>query len=112
MNMVAQASGQPITFIKEYTGRDKSGMPMTPGYGVPQVFGIKLRPVDFELSKQIQQGVDQQMIRQIQAEVRQLERLHGKGAATEDAVKKAQQKAQEKISNIRRGLTVDGSERE
>lgn len=51
------------------------------------------------------------MIRQIQAEVRQLERLHGKGAATEGAVLKAREKAQEKIGNIRRGLTVDGDEK-
>ena len=111
MNMVAQASGQPITIFRDYTGRDRMGMPVTADYGIPQTFGIKLRPVDMALSQQIQGGQDNAMVRQIMAEVSQLQRLAAKGAVTQEAVNKEMQKANEKIANIRKGLTVDGDER-
>ena len=86
-------------------------MPMTADYGIPQTFGIKIRPVDMALSQQIQGGQDNAMVRQIMAEVSQLQRLAAKGAVTQETVNKELQKANEKIANIRRGMTVDGDER-
>lgn len=112
MNMIAQASGKPITIIKDYTGRDRTGMPVTADYGIPQTFGIKIRPVDFDYNNAMEAGQNKKLIDGIKAEVKQLARLRSKGFITDESFDAEVVKASKKIQNLGKGLTVDGDKKD
>jgi hypothetical protein len=85
------------TPFKDYTGFGKDGLPVQPKYAVANTIGIKTRPIDLELSADINNGMDRKELSSIRAEIRQLSRLVDKGSISQrqyDAeVKKLEDKA-------------------
>lgn len=89
------------TPLGEFTGVDKSGMPVQPKYAAMQTFGIKVRPTDIELEQSRQNARDAAMVRSIAAEVRSMARLYQRGAVSEDMMERTREKAREKIERLR-----------
>ncbi len=117
MNAIAQASGGTVSWLPEaiaenYTGIGKDGLPVQPALAVAQTFGIKLRPIDLDKSEQITEGKRAQMIRQIDTEIKALQRLNGLGAISDRVTQKAEELGDLKKSRLRDGLTVDGKEKD
>jgi len=105
MNVIANQTGQPIL---GYTGVGKDGLPVQLPYAAAQTVGIKLRPIDLELSEQIAKSEREKMIRDLDAEIRQIKRLEKKGAITEDTADKQIERQKEKKQRLKEGLTVEG----
>ena len=113
MNAMANAMGTTIDLgIKEYTGVDKMGQPVQPKYAAMQTFGIKARPTDLELSEQIDNSQRQQMIRELDKQIRQINRLEGKDFYSEEKADKLREAVKEKRQRLKEGLTITGDERE
>jgi hypothetical protein len=111
MNMIAQQTGKVSTPFRDYTGIDRMGMPTLPEYGIPHTFGIKLKPIDLELSEQITDSQNAKLIRELDAKVRSLQRMHRKGAVSDEDMSEFRADALEKRKLLRQGLTIDGDER-
>jgi hypothetical protein len=116
MNAIAQATGGEVTWMPDLLGGDatgigRDGLPVQPQYAVMQTFGVKARPIDIDRSQDIADGMQKKLIRDIEAEMRSLKRLHGLGAISDRAFDKADDAAQQKIDRLKDGLTVDGEKR-
>jgi hypothetical protein len=109
LNVIANVTGQEVL---GYTGTGKDGLPVQPGLAAAQTVGIKMRPVDLELSEQINASQQKKLIRDMEAEMRQLDRLESKGAISGEAADKQRERQQQKIQNVKEGLTVEGKPRE
>jgi hypothetical protein len=105
MNVIANQTGQPVL---GYTGISKDGLPVQAGYALAQTVGIKMRPIDLDLSAAIAKSEKEKLIRDIDTELRRLKRLEGKGAISSEAAEKERERQQEKKSNLKEGLTVEG----
>ncbi|MBP7485463.1 MAG: hypothetical protein KA781_09180, partial [Aquabacterium sp.] len=117
MNALAQATGGELTYVPDFLGGDatgigRDGLPVQPGYAVMHTFGIKARLYDFDTAAQIDQSMKNKMIRDIDTELRKLQRLNNKGALNDRGMEKARELAQTKKERLREGLTVDGDERD
>ena len=113
MNVVANVTGQPVNVgLTEYTGIGKDGLPITPGYAALQTVGIKARPIDLDTSDKIQQAQTKALIRELETQIKQSQRLENKGAITPSAGEAAREKLREKKANLRQGLTVEGEEKD
>lgn len=117
MNALAQATGGELTYVPDFLGGDatgigRDGLPVQPGYAVMHTFGIKARLYDFDTAAQIDQSMKNKMIRDIDTELRKLQRLNNKGALNDRGMDKARELAQTKKERLREGLTVDGDERD
>ena len=108
LNVMANVTGQEIL---GYTGTGKDGLPVQPGFAAMQTLGVKARPIDLDLSEQINKSQQLKLIRDMEAEMRQLDRLERKGAIGEEAAEKQRERQREKIENVKAGLTVEGEER-
>ena len=62
---------------------------MQPKYAVPQTFGIKIRPIDLDLSEKIDGSLRQKMLRDIDSEMSRMRQLVQKGAVAERTHEKA-----------------------
>lgn len=109
LNVIANVTGQEVL---GYTGTGKDGLPVQPGLAAAQTVGIKMRPVDLDLSQQINESQQKKLIRDMEAEMRQLDRLESKGAIGGAAADKQRERQQQKIQNVKEGLTVEGKPRE
>jgi hypothetical protein len=76
-----------------------------------QTMGIKARPIDLELSEQINKAQQEKLIRDLEAEIRQINRLEDKGAITSKNADAQRELQQIKKDRLREGLTVEGQER-
>jgi hypothetical protein len=76
-----------------------------------QTMGIKARPIDLELSEQINKAQQEKLIRDLEAEMRQIDRLAGKGAITKKNADAQRELQQIKKQRLREGLTVEGEKR-
>lgn len=117
MDMVAQASGGEITWMPEvvaekYTGVGNDGLPVLPKYGIPQTFGIKIRPLDQDKAEAIERAIDRKLIQSIDADIRQLARQNRNGTLSDRAYEKQRDFQREKRDRLKDGLTVDGAEKE
>ncbi|MES3041788.1 MAG: hypothetical protein V4730_11655 [Pseudomonadota bacterium] len=128
MNALAQASGSevrwtaalpdsvedkiPEAIAKTYTGIDKSGQPVQPKHAAMQTFGIKVRPIDLDTAKAIDKSMQNKMARDIDTELKALQRLNSKGAVSDRVYDKAKDLAREKKDRLKDGKTVDGDERD
>lgn len=102
MNATANAMDTVITTpLGEFTGVDRSGLPVQPKYAAMQTFGIKARPVDLELEAQRRGAQEQALVNSIAAEVRSMARLHQRGAVTDRMMDETSEKAREKIERTR-----------
>jgi hypothetical protein len=109
LNVIANVTGQEVL---GYTGTGRDGLPVQPGLAAAQTVGIKMRPVDLELSEQINASQQKKLIRDMEAEMRQLDRLESKGAIGSEAADKQRERQQQKIQNVKEGLTVEGKPRQ
>jgi len=105
MNVIANQTGQPVL---GYTGISKDGLPVQAGYALAQTVGIKMRPIDLDLSAAIAKSEKEKLIRDIDTELRRLKRLESKGAISGEAAEKERDRQQEKKRNLKEGLTVEG----
>jgi hypothetical protein len=117
MDMIAQASGGEITWMpdvisEKYTGIGSDGLPVLPQYGVPQTFGIKIRPMDQDKAAAIERAIDKKLIQSIDADIRQLARQNRNGTLSDKSFEKQREYQREKRDRLREGLTVDGAEKE
>lgn len=113
MNVIANQVGEPVNLgIVEYTGVNKQGQPVRPGYAAMQTIGIKASPIDLEMSAQIQEAEKRKLIREIEAEIKSLNRLESRGAISSDAAEAARERQREKRQRLREGLTVEGKEKD
>lgn len=128
MNALAQATGESVrwtavlpdgieaeiseSIARTYTGVGRDKQPAQPKYAAMQTFGIKVRPVDLELSAVIDKTQREKLIRDIDAEIRQLRRQAERGAISDKALESEIERAVEKKDRLRQGLTVDGDQRE
>lgn len=112
MNVVANVTGQPVKLgLAEYTGIGKDGLPITPGYAALQTVGVKARPIDLDTSEKIQASQTKALIRELEMQIKQSQRLENKGAITPESGEVAREKLREKKLNLRQGLTVSGGEK-
>lgn len=89
------------TPLGDFTGVDRSGQPVQPGYAAMQTFGIKARPMDLELEAQRKRTQEAALINSIAAEVRSMARLYQRGAASDRMMEQTREKAREKIERMR-----------
>jgi hypothetical protein len=113
MNALAQANGGEVKWVPDILGGDatgigKDGNPVQPKFAAMQTFGIKVRPVDLETAEAIEGSMKRKMIRDIDGEIKKLQRLASKGAISDRTMEKERDKAIQKKENLRNGLTVDG----
>lgn len=108
LNVIANVTGQDIL---GYTGTGKDGLPVQPGFAAMQTMGIKARPIDLELSEQINKAQQEKLIRDLEAEIRQINRLEDKGAITSKNADAQRELQQIKKDRLREGLTVEGEKR-
>ena len=113
MNVIANMTGQPVNVgLTEYTGIGADGLPIQPKYAAMQTVGIKARPIDLETSEKIQASQTKAMIRELDLEIKRLNRLENKGAITGETAEREREKLREKRVNLRQGLTVTGEEKD
>jgi hypothetical protein len=108
LNVIANQTGQPIL---GYTGINKDGLPAQLGYTAAQTVGIKIRPIDLELSAAIKESEQKRLARDLDTKIRKIERLEKKGAITGEAAETEIEKLKEKKQFLKEGLTVEGEER-
>lgn len=89
------------TPLGEFTGVDKSGLPVQPKYAAMQTLGIKARPVDLELEASRRKAQESALVNSIAAEVRSMGRLYQRGAVSDDMMERTREKAREKIDRVR-----------
>jgi hypothetical protein len=113
MNVIANVTGQPVNVgLAEYTGIGKDGLPITPGYAALQTVGIKARPIDLDTSEKIQKAQTKALIRELEMQIKQSQRLENKGAISPTTGEAEREKLREKKQFIRQGLTVEGEEKD
>jgi hypothetical protein len=113
MNAVANATGTTIDLgLKEYSGVDKMGQPVQPKYAAMQTFGIKVRPTDLDVSAQIEKTQRDALIRDLDKQIRQINRLENKGYYSDEKAEKLKEPIREKRQRLKEGLTIEGEERE
>jgi hypothetical protein len=108
MNVIANQTGQPIL---GYTGISKDGLPVQPGFAAAQTVGIKMRPIDLDLSAEIKESESNRLARDLDTKIRQIKRLEDKGAITGETADTEIEKLQQKKEFLKEGLTVEGKEK-
>lgn len=102
LDATANAMDTVITTpLGEFTGVDRSGLPVQPKYAALQTLGVKARPVDLELEAGRRKAQEAAMVRSIAAEVRSMTRLHQKGAVSDAMMDRTRETAREKIERER-----------
>ena len=112
MNAAAQAAGTPIPWWPlDATGFGKDGLPTQPGYAAMQTFGVKARPIDLDMSEQMDRGQREKMIRDLDAEMKRIQRLRNNNAISDDQAENQLELQRTKVERLRDGLDVDGREK-
>jgi hypothetical protein len=115
-NAVASVYGDEIPYLPDAlggsnTGVGRDGQPVQPKYAAMQSAGIKARPLDFEMSQQIQTSQKNKTLRELEAELAQARRYRAKGIMSDRMFDKREEYIRTKMDNVREGLTVSGSEK-
>jgi alkylhydroperoxidase/carboxymuconolactone decarboxylase family protein YurZ len=102
LDATANAMDTVITTpLGEFTGVDRSGLPVQPKFAAMQTIGIKARPVDLELEEQRRRAQEAALVNSIAAEVRSMARLYQRGAVSDRMMDKTREQAREKIERMR-----------
>ena len=110
---VANATGRNITWWPEdFTGIGKDGLAVQPKYAAMQNVGIKVRPIDLDMSAKIDASHRRKLISDIEAEIRSLRRQNSRGALSDESVNTKIDLDREKINRLKQGLDVDGNEKD
>ena len=113
MNVIANTTGQPVNVgLAEYTGIGADGLPIQPKYAAMQTVGIKARPIDLDTSEKIQASQKKAMLRDLDTEIRKLNRLENRGAITSNTAETEREKLRQKKQFLREDLTVSGDEKD
>lgn len=86
--------------LKDYTGTGKDGLPIQPKYAAMQTVGIKARPVNLELSADMNQIGENAEARSIKAEIRSAARQLDKGAISQREYDRILEDGQAKMEAI------------
>lgn len=116
LQAVSNAAGGPVSWLPEvvaerYTGVGRDNLPVQPHLAAMQTFGIKVRPIDIELSMKLDEADRRKLIQTIDAEMRSLRRRNRDGSVADTYLQKQEEKAAVKKERLREGLTVDGDQR-
>jgi hypothetical protein len=108
LNVIANQTGQPVL---GYTGINKDRLPAQLGYTAAQTVGIKIRPIDLELSAEYAESEKKKLIRDLDIEIRSLQKKEQDNVITSEAAEAETEKLKQKKEFLREGLTVEGKER-
>lgn len=109
MNAIAYQTGEPITWWPlDATGFGKDGLPTQASYAAMQTFGVKARPIDLDMSEVMDRSQREKVIRDIEAEVRRIQRLRGKDAISDRQADEQIDLQRTKMERLREGLDVNG----
>jgi hypothetical protein len=117
MSTIASMTQKPITIdagpmgVVSYTGVGKDGLPVQPDLAMLQTMGIKIRPYDLELSRNISESAKKQAIREIDLEITRINRQEGKKVISAEAAQIEREKLLKKKGFIAQGLTPSGEEK-
>jgi hypothetical protein len=117
MSTVANITQKPITIdagpmgVVSYTGVGKDGLPVQPKHAILQTMGIKIRPYDLELSRNIEDSKKKQALREIDFEINRINRQEGKNVISAEAAEIEREKLLKKKGFIAQGLTPSGKEK-
>jgi len=117
MSAIANMTQKPITIdagpmgVVSYTGVGKDGLPVQPDLAMLQTMGIKIRPYDLELSRNISESAKKQAIREIDLEITRINRQEGKNVISAEAAEIEREKLLKKKGFIAQGLTPSGKEK-
>jgi hypothetical protein len=117
MNTIANMTQKPITIdagpmgVVSYTGVGKDGLPVQPKHAMLQTMGIKIRPYDLELSRNIGESQKKQALREIDLEITRINRQEGKNVISAEAAEIEREKLLKKKGFIAQGLTPSGKEK-
>ena len=113
MNALANATGKDIDlYFREYTGTDKMGQPVQAKYAAMQTVGVKVRPVDLEVSKEIANNDRKRQIAEINKQIKAVTRAEDRGFYTGKRADELRERLETKRDNLKEGLTVTGKERD
>jgi|GEM_PF-5345762 len=113
MNALANATGKDIDlYFREYTGTDKMGQPVQAKYAAMQTVGVKVRPVDLEVSEGIANNDRKRQIAEINKQIKAVTRAEDRGFYTGKRADELRERLEIKRDNLKEGLTVTGKERE
>jgi hypothetical protein len=117
MSAIANMTQKPITIdagpmgVVSYTGVGKDGLPVQPDLAMLQTMGIKIRPYDLELSRNIGESQKKQALREIDLEITRINRQEGKNVISAEAAEIEREKLLKKKGFIAQGLTPSGKEK-
>ena len=117
MSTIANMTGEPITIdagpmgTVSYTGVGKDGLPVQPKYAMLQTMGIKVRPYDLELSRNIEESNRRQAVREIDLQITRINRQESKNVISSEAAQIERDKLLKKRGFISQGLTPEGKEK-
>jgi hypothetical protein len=106
LNVIANQVGEPVL---GYTGVGKDGLPVQAKYAIAQTVGIKIRPVDLDLSEKFEAADRRKLIQGLEAEVKRVNRLENKGAITPENAAKERDLQKLKIQRLKEGLDIEGN---
>jgi hypothetical protein len=114
MSTIANMTGEPITIdagpmgTVSYTGVGKDGLPVQPKHAMLQTMGIKIRPYDLELSRNIEESSRRQAVREIDLQITRINRQESKNVISSEAAQIERDKLLKKRGFISEGLTPEG----
>jgi hypothetical protein len=117
MSAIANITQKPITIdagplgVVSYTGVGKDGLPVQPKLAMLQTMGIKIRPYDLELSRNIEESNKKLALREIELEIKRIDRQESKNVITSEAAEIEREKLLKKKGFIAQGLTPGGKEK-
>jgi len=117
MQAAANVSGKPIKFdagemgVVEYTGKGKDGLDITPKRAVSQMFGVKVRPYDFEVADKIDKSKENALIKDLARQKTKIDREEQSGYITPETAETRRERLKEKEELIKDGLNVEGKPR-
>jgi hypothetical protein len=117
MGAIANMTQKPITIdagpmgVVSYTGVGKDGLPVQPKLAMLQTMGIKVRPYDLELSRNIEESNKKQALREIDLEIKRIDRQESKNVISSEAAEIERDKLLKKKGFVAQGLTPGGKEK-
>jgi hypothetical protein len=117
MSAIANITQRPITIdagplgVVSYTGVGRDGLPVQPKLAMLQTMGIKIRPYDLELSRNIEESNKKLALREIELEIKRIDRQESKNVITSEAAEIEREKLLKKKGFIAQGLTPGGKEK-
>ena len=105
MNVIANQTGQPVF---GYTGIGGDELPVQAGYAAAQTVGIKIRPINLDLSEEFSKSERKALIEKLDARIRQIKKLENKNKITAENAEEQIELQREKKSRLKEGLTIEG----